>query len=173
MTFQSDCDTDLPDWLGTLMLLSPPCWWSQRQTDGFPGNAGRAKTKRSSQPNNNKKCQKQLTSRLDTVVGGRLSCCWYVATSYCPSWNKVCNLWPWVTKQRSAFSIFGATRGVTVSMSAFLACHHCYCAGSSLAWGLNLRAVVCGIFWSSSPGVFSGYSGFLPSFIGLMIQPIK
>ena len=65
------------------------------------------------------------------------------------------------------------TRGVTVSMSAFLACHQCYCAGSSLAWGLNLRALVCGIFLSSSPGVFSGYSGFLPSFIGLMIQPIK
>ena len=40
----------------------------------------------------------------------------------------------------------GATRGVTVSMSAFLACHQCYCAGSSLAWGLNLRAVVFGIF---------------------------
>ena len=39
-----------------------------------------------------------------------------------------------------------ATRGVTVSTSAFLACHQCYCAGSSLAWGLNLRAVVCGIF---------------------------
>ena len=58
------------------------------------------------------------------------------------------------------------TRGVTVSMSAFLACHQCYCEGSSLAWGLNLRAVVCGIFWSSSPGAFSGYSGFLPSFIG-------
>ena len=42
--------------------------------------------------------------------------------------------------------LYGATRGVTVSMSAFLACHQCYCAGSSLAWGLNLRAVVCGIF---------------------------
>ena len=67
----------------------------------------------------------------------------------------------------------GATRGVTVSMSAFLACHQCYCAGSSLVWGLNLQAVVCGIFWSSSPGVFSGYSGFLPTFIGLMIQPTK
>ena len=65
------------------------------------------------------------------------------------------------------------THGVTVSMSAFLACHQCYCVGSSLAWGLNLRAVVCGIFRSSSPGVFSGYSGFLPSFIGLMIQPTK
>ena len=67
----------------------------------------------------------------------------------------------------------GATRGVTVSMSTFLACHQCYCAGSSLSWGLNLRAVVCGIFWSSSPGVFSWYSGFLPSFIGLVIQPTK
>ena len=40
----------------------------------------------------------------------------------------------------------GATRGVTVSMSAFLACHQCYCVGSSLTLGLNLRAVVCGIF---------------------------
>ena len=37
-------------------------------------------------------------------------------------------------------------RGVTVSMSAFLACYQCYCAGSSLAWGLNLWVVVCGIF---------------------------
>ena len=42
--------------------------------------------------------------------------------------------------------IFGVTRGVTVSMSIFLACRQCYCAGSSLALGLNLRAVVCGIF---------------------------
>ena len=39
-----------------------------------------------------------------------------------------------------------ATRGVTVSTSAFLACHQCYCAGSSLAWGLNIQALVCGIF---------------------------
>ena len=39
-----------------------------------------------------------------------------------------------------------ATHGVTVSTSAFLACHQCYCAGSSLTWGLNLRALVCGIF---------------------------
>ena len=37
-------------------------------------------------------------------------------------------------------------RGVMLSMSAFLACHQCYCAGSSLAWGLNLWALVCGIF---------------------------
>ena len=40
----------------------------------------------------------------------------------------------------------GATRGVTDGMSAFLTCHQCYCTGSSLAWGLNLGAVVCGIF---------------------------
>ena len=44
------------------------------------------------------------------------------------------------------FAELRETRGVTVSMSAFLACHQCCCAGSSLAWGLNLRAVVCGIF---------------------------
>ena len=30
----------------------------------------------------------------------------------------------------------GMTRGVTAS----LACHQCYSAGSSLVWGLNLRA---------------------------------
>ena len=41
-----------------------------------------------------------------------------------------------------------------VGTSVFLACHQCYCAGSSLAWGLNLRALVCGIFWSSLPGGF-------------------
>ena len=49
----------------------------------------------------------------------------------------VCTMWQ---------DLVGAMRGVTVSMSAFLACHQCYCMGSSLAWGLNLRAVVCGIF---------------------------
>ena len=38
------------------------------------------------------------------------------------------------------------TRGVTVSTSAFLDFHQCYCADSSLAWGLNLRVLVCGIF---------------------------
>ena len=63
--------------------------------------------------------------------------------------------------------------GVTVSMSTVLACHHCFCVGLSLAWGLNLQTVVRGIFSSLSSGVFSGYSGFLPSFIGLLVQPIK
>ena len=39
-----------------------------------------------------------------------------------------------------------ATRGVTLSTSAFLACHQCYCAGSSLAQGFNLRVLVSDIF---------------------------
>ena len=30
--------------------------------------------------------------------------------------------------------LVGATRGVMVSTSAFLACHQCYCTGSSLSW---------------------------------------
>ena len=55
---------------------------------------------------------------------------------------------------KSIFFVCRATRGVTVSTCAFPACHQCYCAGSSLAWGLNLRAAVCGIFWSSSSGFF-------------------
>ena len=38
--------------------------------------------------------------------------------------------------------LYGSTHGVTVSMSDFLSCHQCYCVGSSLAWGLNLRTVV-------------------------------
>ena len=52
-------------------------------------------------------------------------------------------LFPWLTTQ---LQVNGAMCGVTVSMSAFLACHQCYCVGSSLAWGLNLQTVVCGIF---------------------------
>ena len=43
----------------------------------------------------------------------------------------------------ASLSLPRATRGVTVSTSA---CHQCYCAGSSLARVLNLRALVCGIF---------------------------
>ena len=49
-------------------------------------------------------------------------------------------------QSRGQVQHIGATRGVTVSMFAFLACHQCCCAGSGLAWDLNLRAVVCGIF---------------------------
>ena len=41
--------------------------------------------------------------------------------------------------------IDGATRGVIVRMSAFLACHQWYSAGSSLGWDLNFQAVVCGL----------------------------
>ena len=50
------------------------------------------------------------------------------------------------------------TRGVTVSASAFLACHQCCFAGSSLAWGLNLRALVCGI----SEARYQGFSSGIP-----------
>ena len=50
------------------------------------------------------------------------------------------------SKQQQPFLKLGATRGVSGSTSAFLACHQCCCGGSSLARGLNLRALVCGIF---------------------------
>ena len=46
----------------------------------------------------------------------------------------------------ASLALFAVTHCVTVSMSAFLACHPCCCAGLSLAWGLNFRALVCGIF---------------------------
>ena len=52
------------------------------------------------------------------------------------------------------------------SMPAFDTCHQCYGVGSSLVWGLNFPAAVCGIFQSSSSGVFSEYSGLLSFFIG-------
>ena len=45
---------------------------------------------------------------------------------------------------------------LTVSMSAFLACHQCNCAGSSLVWGLNLRTVVCGISEARRQGFSQG-----------------
>ena len=57
--------------------------------------------------------------------------------------------------------------------SAVLACRQCYCAGSSLTLGLNLRALVRGIFWSSSPGVFLRVLRFPPHLHRLMAQPIK
>ena len=37
----------------------------------------------------------------------------------------------------------------------------------------NCTFLAVRIYWGSSPGVFSGYSGFLPSFIGLMVQPMN
>ena len=46
----------------------------------------------------------------------------------------------------SSFGHAGATCGVTVSTSAFLSCHQICCAGSSLALGVNLRAVAYVIF---------------------------
>ena len=45
------------------------------------------------------------------------------------------------------------TRGIMVTTSAFLTCRQCLNTGSSLGWSLNFRALVCGIFWSSSSGV--------------------
>ena len=50
----------------------------------------------------------------------------------------------------------GATRGIIISTSVFLACHQCLSAGSSLGWDLNFQALVCGIsearFQRFSPG---------------------
>ena len=40
----------------------------------------------------------------------------------------------------------GAMSGITVCMSAFLACHQCYSVGSRLGWGLNSQALICDIF---------------------------
>ena len=42
--------------------------------------------------------------------------------------------------------VLGVMHGVTVTMPAFPACHQCCYAGLSLVWGLNLLALVCGIF---------------------------
>ena len=61
-----------------------------------------------------------------------------------------------VWKQGRLITNQSQTRGVMVSMSAFLACHQCYCTGSSLTWDLNLQAVVGGIFWSLLPGFSPG-----------------
>ena len=46
--------------------------------------------------------------------------------------------------------------GVTVTTSAFLVCHQCYCAGSSLAWGLNRRALACGFSEARRQGLSPG-----------------
>ena len=43
--------------------------------------------------------------RRDTVVGNRLSCCWYVATKYCPFDIKFATC-VHGSKQRVAFSMF-------------------------------------------------------------------
>ena len=104
-----------------------------------------------------------VTSVCGTGIA-QLVVCW----ARCPAWCKVAGstlLW---SSRRGNFSIavnmgfdsipyksfrwecksfrweFGARRGATVSTSAFLACQ-CYSASASLAWGLNFRALVCGI----------------------------
>ena len=63
-------------------------------------------------------------------------------------WRVVCccSVRGWQDPPGSARRGLERRRGVTVSTSAFLACHQCYCAVLSLVWGLNLQAVVCGSF---------------------------
>ena len=46
------------------------------------------------------------------------------------------------------------------------ACHLHYSMGCCFGWALNFQALVRSIFWRSSLGMFSGYSGFLLSFSG-------
>ena len=41
---------------------------------------------------------------------------------------------------------FERVSAVPVCQCVKCICHQCYCAGLSLLWGLNLQAVVCGIF---------------------------
>ena len=48
----------------------------------------------------------------------------------------------------------GATRSVTVNTSAFLPSYQCYCTSSRLAFGLNLRSLVCGISEARHQGFF-------------------
>ena len=47
-----------------------------------------------------------------------------------------------------SYSSMEVTHGVMVSTSAFLAstCHQCWNVGSSLIYGLNFGALVCGIY---------------------------
>ena len=149
----------------------------ERERGGGGGGGGGRETDRQT--------DREERERREEGQRGR-ECCWRLGT-WCPSnilaylrdrparlyllpnWDRSCrsNLLPYPvlvfehwTNQSKPW------HGVTVSTFAFLACHQCYCTGSSLTWGLNLWALVCGIFWSLLSGVFSGYSGFLPSFIG-------
>ena len=70
-------------------------------------------------------------------------------------------------------SMTGATHGVTVSTSAFLACHQCYCAGSSLAWGLNTSGFSVWHFPKLVTRGFLQVLLFLPLLHRLMVQPIQ
>ena len=70
-----------------------------------------------------------------------------------------------------------ATRGVTVSTSAFLACHQCCCAGSSLALGLEFSGFS---MWHFLKLVARGFLRVLrlppsppPPLHRLMVQPVK
>ena len=69
----------------------------------------------------------------------------------------------------------GATRGVTVSMSAFLACHQRYCAGSSLAsrFGLETSGFSMWYFLKIVVRGFLRVLRFPPLIHPLIVQPIK
>ena len=58
----------------------------------------------------------------------------------------------------------GVMCGVAVSMSAFLTSTFCQCwiVGSSLGWGLNFQALVCGIFFKLVVGGFLCVLRFTP-----------
>ena len=79
--------------------------------------------------------------------GVNIMCCSETACSICNFYFclTACRITLAEPSLRYALSV-GVACGVTVSTSAFLACHQCYCAGSSLTWGLNLQALVCGVF---------------------------
>ena len=55
----------------------------------------------------------------------------------------------------------------------FLACHQCYCVGSSLAGGLNLLALVMWHFLKLVARSFLRVLRFPPLLHRLMVQPIK
>ena len=66
-----------------------------------------------------------------------------------------------------------ATRGVTVSTSAFLACHQCYCAGSRIAWSLNLLGFSMWHFLKLVARGFRRVFRFPPLFHRLMVSDNK
>ena len=69
----------------------------------------------------------------------------------------------WLGREFSDFSIWHFLKLVTGGFLQVLRF-----SPLSLGWGLNFQTlvIVYGIFWSSSWGIFSRYSGFLPSFFG-------
>ena len=54
------------------------------------------------------------------------------------------------------------TRGVVVNSSAFLACHQCWSAGSSLGWGWNFRLFYVAFSEARRQGFSPGTPVFFP-----------